>query len=62
MSVLHQNSGSIGKSIPDGQEIFAEPRKISRLWISQCLQSFAGVQTFSHHQSFPRVLKSILPC
>ena len=31
MSVLHQNSGSIGKSIPDGQEIFAEPRKISRV-------------------------------
>ena len=48
-----------------------------RGWISQYLQSFGGVRTFSHHQSFYKewirktlpvgregltVLKSILPC
>ena len=54
----------LGNPSPTGKR-FSQSRGKSRgwtvrLWISQCLQSFAGVQTFSHHQSFPRVLKSIL--
>ena len=63
-SMLHQNEGGIGKSIPDAREI------------SQYLTSFGGVGTFLHQQSFYMewirksfpvdregltVLKSILP-
>ena len=58
VSVLHQNEGGIGKSIPDAREISLDPRNLSGLrkslgrrgWISQYLPSFGGVQTFSHHQ------------
>ena len=31
VSVLHQNEGGIGKSIPDAQEISRDPRAISRV-------------------------------
>ena len=73
VSVLHQNEGGIGKSIPNAQEISRRRRG----WISQYLPSFGGIRTFSSssidlqgwiRKSIPLIrkgltmLKSILPC
>ena len=60
VSVLHQNEGGIGKSIPKAQEISGDPRakpegilegqgksRGKRGWISQYLPRFGGIRTFS---------------
>ena len=60
LSVLHQNEGGIGKSIPDALKGRGKsPGR--REWISQYLPSFGGVQTFSSSLTHPRewIRKSI---
>ena len=58
VSVFHQNSGDIGKSIRPAErfpEDEAQGKSRGRRgWISQYFPSFGGVRTFSHHQSFFR--------
>ena len=51
---FHQNSGGIGKSIPDAREISRGKSRRRGGWISQYLPSFGGARTFSHYQSFWR--------
>ena len=55
MSVLHQNLGGIGKSIPSALEISLDPRDFSGLgkslgrrgWISQYLPRLGGARIHS---------------
>ena len=61
VSVLHQDEGGIGKSIPDARKISRDPRdrelrEIWRAegWISQYLSSFGGARTISQHKFFYR--------
>ena len=57
MSILHQNPGGIGKSIPDAREISRGFGKSlgRRGWISQYLPRFGGARIQSFFQEYPQV-------
>ena len=47
--MLNQNEGGIGKSIPDAQEIFRDPRDFPRAKLKGNLEAEGMGLPFSHH-------------